>query len=360
MGRGGGYPRHGGASAFEIISLRLPDSAAAKQLEPVLGDYLTTREGAFTGYAPAEAELASNGRVRREGRTLGLFICPNPEGAGDAFTAAYNGEALPSPPDSVSAPIPESTPDPEPLVIPLHDILHRLLLEAACPEWRTVEKVWSRSDDGRRAIGRWASEAGDGVLSCVLPDDPLLMGVSYQVSVHLRSSEEEAAAFAEALNQQLEEYREFGDEELIALLEKGCAVSSGCYAALIISEHTEDAVLLFPRIVNNPETIGYFDRLYSGGLYPVPRASAGPETFLMEVFPIQRPALHPTKKDGQPILPVLFIGLSYSSTSSAGAGVGASRARIDREIFCFSSSTAVILASTFWPSDRTSPGFSMR
>ena len=46
--------------------------------------------------------------------------------------------------------------------------------------------------------------------------------------------------------------------------------------------------------------------------------------------------------------------------ASAGAGVGASRARMEREIFCFSSSTAVILASTVWPSLSSSPGFSMR
>ena len=63
-----------GASAFEIVVLRLGDEETAKSLEPVLTDYLTTREGAFTGYAPDEAEMASNGQVRREERTVGLFI----------------------------------------------------------------------------------------------------------------------------------------------------------------------------------------------------------------------------------------------------------------------------------------------
>lgn len=92
-----------GASAFEIVVLRLGDEDAAAGLETVLAEYLTAREGAFTGYAPAEAEMAANGLVRREEQTVGLFICPDPEGAGQAFTAAYHGEALPLPAEPVQA-----------------------------------------------------------------------------------------------------------------------------------------------------------------------------------------------------------------------------------------------------------------
>ena len=56
-----------------------------------------------------------------------------------------------------------------------------------------------------------------------------------------------------------------------------------------------------------------------------------------------------------------FFSRNYSSTgASSSSAAGASRARMDREIFCFSSSIAVILASTVWPSERTSSGFSMR
>lgn len=92
-----------GASAFEIVVLRLGDEDAAAGLETVLAEYLTDREGAFTGYAPAEAEMAANGLVRREERTVGLFICPDPERAGQAFAAAYHGEALPLPAEPVQA-----------------------------------------------------------------------------------------------------------------------------------------------------------------------------------------------------------------------------------------------------------------
>lgn len=250
-----------GASAFEIIVLRLETGDVAADLEPVLADYLTAREGAFTGYAPAEAEMASNGRVQREERTLGLFICPAPENAAAAFTAAYNGEELPAPPEPEPKPEPERNAPP----LALRDILHRLLLEAACPEWLSVEKSWSNGSSGRSVIGNWIPDGWDGPLNSGYADDPLITGVTYQVSVHLLDSEEEAAALAEALNRQMEEYRELGFEEVNEMLDKGCAISSGCYAALIVSDRTEDAVLLFPRILNDPETGGYFDRLYSQG-----------------------------------------------------------------------------------------------
>ena len=59
-------------------------------------EYLTDRAGAFGGYAPEEAEMAANGLVRREGRTVGLFICPETERAGEAFAAVYRGEELPA------------------------------------------------------------------------------------------------------------------------------------------------------------------------------------------------------------------------------------------------------------------------
>ena len=65
-----------GASAFEIMVLRLESEDAATGMETVLAEYLTDRAGAFGGYAPEEAEMAANGLVRREGRTVGLFICP--------------------------------------------------------------------------------------------------------------------------------------------------------------------------------------------------------------------------------------------------------------------------------------------
>lgn len=58
---------------------------------------------------------------------------------------------------------------------------------------------------------------------------------------------------------------------------------------------------------------------------------------------------------------VFILMFDYSaSTSASTAGAAPSSARMDREIFCFSSSIPVILASTSWPTDRTSSGLPMR
>lgn len=275
-----------GASAFEIVVLRLGDEGAAAGLETVLAEYLTAREGAFTGYAPAEAEMAANGLVRREERTVGLFICPDPEGAGEAFAAAYHGEALPAPVEAEPKPAEEQeefTP-----LFELHDLLHRLLLEAACPEWRTVEKGWSMTPD-ESATAFWVPDDGGdwtlgGVVEWVCDEDgnvtDIKRDIEYEVIVYLMESEAAAADWAGTLNRYLEEqeekYRQRGDEVKAELLANGRAVSAGRYAASIVSDHTEDAVLLFPRIVNDPDTSGYFRR-YSDGLQAAKPADPDPD-----------------------------------------------------------------------------------
>lgn len=260
-----------GASAFEIVVLRLGDEDAAAGLEMALAEYLTAREGAFTGYAPAEAEMAANGLFRREERTVGLFICPDPEGATAAFAAAYHGEALPAPV--------EAEPEQDDFTPPfeLHDLLHRLLLEAACPEWRTVDKYWSRSDDGTSAAGYWVPDDGGdwrlgGVVDWKTDEDgniiDMTLDIEYEVVVYRMESEDTAADWAGTLSRNLEEqeekYRQKGDEVKAELLANGRSVSAGPYVAMIVSDHTEDAVLLFPRIVNDPETSGYFQRYIDG------------------------------------------------------------------------------------------------
>lgn len=273
-----------GASAFEIVVLRLGDEDAAAGLETVLADYLTAREGAFTGYAPAEAEMVANGLVRREERTVGLFICPDPEGAGEAFAAAYHGEALPAPVE------PELEQDDFMPAFEIYDLLHRLLLEAACPEWRSVEKFWSMSDDGMSsATGCWAPDDGDewtagGTTQYKYNENnelvDILICIEYEVSVYLTESEAAAAEQAAFLNDELkrqeEYYRQEGDEVKAELMANGQTVSSGRYAARIISDHTEDAVLLFPRIVNDPDTSGYFRR-YIDGLQAAKPADPDPD-----------------------------------------------------------------------------------
>ena len=269
-----------GASAFEIIALRLEDEDAAADLEPVLEDYLTVREGAFTGYAPAEAEMASNGEVRREGRTLGLFICPDPERAAAAFTAAYNGEELPAPPEL--EPEPEAEPEREAPPLALRDILFRLMLEAACPEWgslRSDDHYWmsgkSNCSDMIRlkygiqpeeyedyATGNWKSHGSEAL------DETAVQEIPQEVTLFLADGEDAAAALAQALDayreSQAETFRDGGYEEAAAVWENSRAAAAGCYAALIVSKYAEDAALLFPRIVSDPDTNGYFQRYIDG------------------------------------------------------------------------------------------------
>lgn len=305
-----------GASAFEIVVLRLGDEEAAGQMETVLTDYLTVREGAFTGYAPAEAEMASNGKVRREGRTLGLFICPDPEGAADAFTAACNGEELPA------------LPEPEPVVEPveeaddftpmfeLRDLLHRILLEAACPEWGGLgnDRGWSNGGDN------WAAsiEAKYGITADQYEDcgiaywgpqmfelkyegpqvsaedfDPELAVViirnRHELALFRTATEDGALELVQALNsykaarlEEIEESKKLEGAQVedleaeAAALEKAVAVSSGHYAALITSEYVDEAVRLFPRAVNDPNTNGYFRR-YIDGLQPAAVTDPDPD-----------------------------------------------------------------------------------
>ncbi|MBD5149658.1 MAG: DUF4358 domain-containing protein [Oscillibacter sp.] len=276
-----------GASAFEIVVLRLEDEEAAENTKAVLTDYLAVREGAFTGYAPDEAEMASNGRVRREGQYVGLFICPDPAGAEDMFSAACRGEELPALPEPASGP--EPSPDPEPLVLPLRDILHRLLLEAACPEWRSVEKFWT-GDDSNYVSAYWAPDDGNewtpgGKTQFEFNADGEPIAVvksSWEYGVTIFQMESSEAAENQTaynklgLEEQEEQYRQEGDEIKAELMANGQAFSCGCYAVTIISDHTEDAVRLFPRIVNDPDTNGYFTR-YIEGLQPAAVTDPDPD-----------------------------------------------------------------------------------
>ena len=115
--------RAAGASAFEVAVLRFQDEQAAARAGEALAGYLTTREGDFTGYAPAQADMAANGRILREGTYVGLFICPDPDGAEEAVQAALASEPYdPSPaqpPEPAQSPIP--TPEPAPAQTPVPD-----------------------------------------------------------------------------------------------------------------------------------------------------------------------------------------------------------------------------------------------
>ena len=262
-----------GASAFEIVVLRLGDEDAAGKLEPVLAEYLTAREGAFTGYAPAQAEMAANGLVRREERTAGLFICPDPEGAGEAFSAAYKGEALPAPVEAEPEPV-EAEPVP---AVETEDLMYRLLVEAACPDWRSQkENAWmDNTDIAKNMYGVTPDQYVD--FAAGFWGDSLY---DHEVTVFLADSEEDAEALAETLSSyrtaRAEEIRAEGDTALAEVWENGQTASFGRYAVLIVSDYVEAAVLLFPRAVNDPDTGGFLRR-YVQGLQPVKPADPDPD-----------------------------------------------------------------------------------
>lgn len=88
--------RAAGASAFEVAVLRFSGEAAAAQTAEALKTYQQGREGDFTGYAPAQADMVHNGVIRQQGSWVGLFLCPDPEGASSAFLAVLEGEELPA------------------------------------------------------------------------------------------------------------------------------------------------------------------------------------------------------------------------------------------------------------------------
>lgn len=95
--------RAAGASAFEIAVLRMEDDGAAVRAATAFMNYISARQGDFTGYAPAEADMAANGEILQDGPYAALFICPDPKGASAAVEAALDGGTLsvPGPEDSV-------------------------------------------------------------------------------------------------------------------------------------------------------------------------------------------------------------------------------------------------------------------
>ena len=66
-----------GMQAREIAILCLSNPGTAKSARTTLRDYVTSRQAAFTGYAPEQAQLLSQARVALHGRYLLLLICPD-------------------------------------------------------------------------------------------------------------------------------------------------------------------------------------------------------------------------------------------------------------------------------------------
>ena len=95
--------RAGGMRAYEMAMVYCEDEETAGKVEIALTDYLTAREGAFTGYAPEEAALVANGKVCRWWIYVGLFICEDSETAGEQFIQIVKNDILPEPIEKTEA-----------------------------------------------------------------------------------------------------------------------------------------------------------------------------------------------------------------------------------------------------------------
>lgn len=253
------------ASAFEIVVLRLGDEDAARELEPVLAEYLTAREGAFTGYAPAEAEMASNGLVLREERTVGLFICPDPEGAAAAFAAAYHGEALPAPAEPVQAAAFPASPEMQPVLDALAEFCGSEITEIQAAGG-TVASAAPNTTDGfsemvETAYGIAPEQWVDGfILHSISPNVSLL-----ELAVFRMTDQDTAAQCKDSLWDYAENIQArfctidsdgvkiVTEEQADSYLYLGGAhvVQDGEYIGLIVCQDAEGAYEAFNRALNS-------------------------------------------------------------------------------------------------------------
>ncbi len=82
-----------GLQAYELAVIRLADGVDAGAAQTLLAVYLENRQADFTGYAPDQAALVADALLLRQGRWLLLAICPDPEGALEAFLTCFDGAA---------------------------------------------------------------------------------------------------------------------------------------------------------------------------------------------------------------------------------------------------------------------------
>lgn len=116
---GGAIFYAGDVSAQEIAILRLADASEVEAARAALAAYITSRAGAFAGYAPEQFAIVENSGTAGRGPYAALLICPDQQAARDAFAACFTTEPPvedpPAPPDAAaSAPAEEKTPPPQP------------------------------------------------------------------------------------------------------------------------------------------------------------------------------------------------------------------------------------------------------
>lgn len=245
----GAIIRATGASAFELAAIRLEDEGAAKAGEALLKDYLHQREGDFTGYAPEQADMVSKGVIVCAGTWLGLFICPTPEGASEAFEAALKREALPQPP--TPAPTPE--PEPEVEMLPLMVDLMRFCKEEiyglgrgygyTCSNSMTELATGSGDDD---YFPTWMSDSygadAEKIESGFSVTD-FISDHAFELTVSRMVSEDEAVRGMEGFQSHLKDreaaFTEKGLPEEAELAANGLVVQTGRYLALFICQDPE-------------------------------------------------------------------------------------------------------------------------
>lgn len=102
-----------GVEASEIAVMVMKDQSNAEMTRTQLLEYLTSRAGAFEGYAPQQAALVKDGVVTTNGKYVALLICADTESAQLAFANCF-GENAPSestvkPVSQAEMPVPEQT-----------------------------------------------------------------------------------------------------------------------------------------------------------------------------------------------------------------------------------------------------------
>lgn len=109
--------RAAGASAVELAVVLFAGEDAAKDGAARLKDYLHTREGDFTGYAPDQAQMVADAAVVQYEAYVGLFICGDSKGAAAVFEAILKGETV------LPEPEPDESEDPHTAVMELRDFM---------------------------------------------------------------------------------------------------------------------------------------------------------------------------------------------------------------------------------------------
>ena len=187
--------RAAGVRAYEIAVLRFAGEAETAYGEEQLGAYRNSRKTAFTGYAPDEEELVSNGKICRVGNYVGLFICEDPAEAEELFTSILESGEIPEP---AAKPEPEPEPAAEPEPVTDMDSLAEALRDACREEideingaGGAVSTANPRFTDGFAEMVEttYGISAGQWVDGFVVDD---LAGMAFELVV-LRMADMEAA-----------------------------------------------------------------------------------------------------------------------------------------------------------------------